>query len=124
MALSKRELGRLGEKIACQFLVQHHYQIIETNFQTRSGEIDLICYDQEGAVVFIEVKTRSNLNLGYPEEAVGKIKQAKMLKVAEEYILDRPDLSDKNYYFDVLALEINFQTRLAKVKHFKHILSG
>lgn len=59
-ALERRHiLGIYGENVAADFLSHHGFQILERNFRTRDGEIDIIC-EGEGALVFVEVKTRNS----------------------------------------------------------------
>ena len=64
----KKLLGRVGEKKACAFLKDNGYKILETNYRTPFGEIDIIV-EIDKITVFVEVKTRSNENYGFPCEA-------------------------------------------------------
>ena len=70
--------GEKGESLAKSFLVKNGYTIIDTNFRTKTGEIDIIAKKNE-IIVFIEVKTRSSLTYGYPYEAVGYKKRQKII---------------------------------------------
>ena len=73
MSISTITAGALGEKAACELLQKQGYKIIDRNFRTRYGEIDIIALDFSNkleTLVFVEVKTRWNLDYGYPEEAV------------------------------------------------------
>ena len=85
MSLLTKLLGKEGEDRAAQFLMKEGYRIIERNYRTRSGEIDLIAL-HDGAVVFIEVKTRTSNAFGAPELAVNPRKQQRMVKAALGYI--------------------------------------
>lgn len=84
--LNNKETGRLGEKIAKGYLINNGYSIVETNYNTRYGEIDVIG-NEGGTLAFIEVKTRRGVGFGYPREAVNRYKQLKIIKMAEYYIL-------------------------------------
>lgn len=87
MGQNNREIGGYYETRAAEFLIQHGYEILEFNYRTRFGEIDLIAKD--GAyLVFIEVKYRSNCKMGFPEEAVNKQKQAKIFRCAQVYFME------------------------------------
>ena len=67
----RKEIGKWGENIACQYLQRKNYKIIEKNFSCQQGEIDLIAKDiNKKELVFIEVKTRSNFKYGNPADAV------------------------------------------------------
>ena len=102
MSLLGKLLGRTGEDTAALFLVSRGYRILERNYRTRSGEIDLIGLHQ-GTVAFIEVKTRSNNAFGAPELAVNERKQQRMTKAALGYIKAKK-LHQVPCRFDVVAI--------------------
>jgi putative endonuclease len=79
------KLGQKGEGFAAKFLKKKGYKIIEQNFKTRIGEIDIIA-DDRGTLVFVEVKTRENLHYGQPFEAVHYFKKRKIAHVAMLYL--------------------------------------
>ncbi|OGD83485.1 hypothetical protein A2572_00265 [Candidatus Collierbacteria bacterium RIFOXYD1_FULL_40_9] len=77
--------GRKGEEIAANFLGNKGYLIVERNFRTRFGEIDIVCLD--GAIlVFVEVKTKIGHVFGEPEEMVSKSKLVQVQRMGEIYI--------------------------------------
>lgn len=83
--MNKRSVGTEYEARAAAYLESQGYRILERNYRTKIGEIDLIARD--GAVlVFVEVKYRSGLNYGYPIEAVGPRKAATIRLVASQYL--------------------------------------
>ena len=83
----KQELGRNGENIASKVLENKNYKILERNFRCRQGEIDIIAYDEATKeIVFVEVKTRSNLCFGKPREAVDNQKKKQLYKAAKYYL--------------------------------------
>lgn len=79
-------LGRYGEDKAEEFLKKNGYRIIERNFKTKFGEIDIIAKNKR-ELVFIEVKTRSSTKFGYPEESVDNKKFNRIKRCAEIYLL-------------------------------------
>ena len=85
MSLARKLLGKLGEDRAALYLSRRGYKILERNFRTPAGEIDLIAL-HEGEVVFVEGKTRTDGSFGPPELAVNPAKQRRMLKAALSYI--------------------------------------
>lgn len=85
MTLKKKELGAKGEEIAVRYLKSRGYRILERNYRVRLGEIDIIA-EHGDDLVFIEVKTRSDILFGSPFESVTKQKQQQLSKVALEYI--------------------------------------
>jgi putative endonuclease len=80
-----RALGRLGEDRVARWYVGHGYQILDRNWRSRTGEIDLVCANQR-VVVFCEVKTRRSDRLGAPVEAVTQSKQLRLRRLAAEYL--------------------------------------
>ena len=102
MSLLTKLLGKDGEDRAARFLAKRGYRILERNYSTRSGEIDLIAL-HEGVVVFVEVKTRTNAAYGAPELAVTSRKQRRMVKAALGYISYKK-LHQVPCRFDVVAI--------------------
>lgn len=84
----KRILGAGGEEKAAKYLKKNGYKILERNFKCRFGEVDIIA-EKDGAVAFIEVKTRSSDYFGAPNEAVDKRRQFRYIKTAEYYFAGR-----------------------------------
>jgi putative endonuclease len=82
---TRKEIGRNGERIAAEWLVQHGYQILATNYFARVGEIDIVAwYLKEPRLCFIEVKTRKK-RTGEAEYAHTNQKQQKVRKAAQVY---------------------------------------
>ena len=96
------EKGRLGEEIALKYIISKGGTRVEKNYRTKMGEIDLIAR-MNGELVFVEVKSRSNINYGYPCEAVNYKKKRKITNVAKYYILDN-SLEDISVRFDVIEI--------------------
>ena len=99
----KKLLGRAGEKLAQKFLKGKGYKIVKTNYKTYLGEIDIIAED-EGVIVFVEVKTRTSENYGLPCEAVDKKRQERYYKTAT-YYLQKEKKTDAECRFDVIEIE-------------------
>lgn len=97
--------GKLGEEIALKYIVSKGGKIIEKNYKTKIGEIDLIA-KLNGEIVFVEVKSRSNINYGYPSEAVNYKKRKKITTVAKFYILDN-SLQNISIRFDVIEVYLS-----------------
>jgi putative endonuclease len=98
-------LGNSGEEAAVRFLRKKRFDIVCRGFRFHRGEIDIIAYDR-GTLVFIEVKTRQNLDCGLPEESVTPAKQRQIRMLAEAFLaLNR--LADIPCRFDILSLLYN-----------------
>ncbi|HPA25952.1 MAG TPA: YraN family protein [bacterium] len=120
--MTNRELGNLGEKIAQNYLIKKGYQIMATNYYGRHGEIDIIAKEKTSAeLVFLEVKTRTNRQYGYPEDAVNALKKYHLVHTAEKFLWQKHYPGHQNYRFDTIAIEINFNSKQAKIKHLKCI---
>lgn len=94
--------GRTGEDIACAYLKKKKYEIIERNFSTSVGEIDIIAAD-DGYLVFVEVKARRSTEHGAPSEAVNYHKQRKISQVASQF-LSKYSKFDCPVRFDVIEV--------------------
>ena len=102
MIPNKRKVGANYEKIAGEYLISQGYEIIEYNFYSRFGEIDIVAR-QNGYYVFVEVKYRENKEKGHPLEAVSVNKQRTISKCAF-YYLQRYGLGDVPVRFDVVGI--------------------
>ena len=99
---NKRKIGADYEKIAGEYLRQQGYEIIEYNFRSRGGEIDIVAL-HEGYLVFVEVKYRNTPKKGYPMEAVSLQKQRIISRCAACY-LKKHQLYDVPVRFDVVGV--------------------
>ncbi|MEK7177614.1 MAG: YraN family protein [Patescibacteria group bacterium] len=86
MSLYQKNLGKTGEDLAIDFLKSHSYSILEKNFRSKFGEIDVIA-EKKHCLYFVEVKTRSNTYHGEPYEAVNKRKIYHIKKASQYYLL-------------------------------------
>lgn len=113
-----KEVARIGEEFAAQYLKDSGYQILERNYRLRSGEIDVIA--KEGRrIVFVEVKTRRSLKFGVPQAAVTLAKQKQISKIALSY-LQANNLLDAPCRFDVVAIYLSSNKKSTPTK-FEHI---
>jgi len=113
------ELGKCGEEFAKQYLLGKGYRIIETNWRCEHLEIDIIAQKFDFLSI-IEVKTRSNNNSGYPEEAVTVPKMRKLLKAAEKYM--QLNNFTNGVRFEVLALTKSGES--FDVEHFEEAFTS
>lgn len=93
--------GEWGEAQAAAFLVQKGFRILERNFRTRFGELDIIA-EKDGFLVFVEVKTRKNDHFAKAREAVTKTKQQKLRITAELWLQQHPTALQPR--FDVIEV--------------------
>lgn len=112
--MKRRETGILGEKLACEFLGNNGYKIIERNFRCPGGEVDIIAQRQD-TLVFIEVRTKSSRQFGSPEESITPTKMEHMRNVAAYYWQSRSNLPE-SWRIDVIAIEMNSRGRVSRIE--------
>ena len=95
------ELGKLGEELAVEYLKKNGYKILNTNWTFQKAEIDIIA-QIENILAIIEVKTRSSLEFGLPQDFVKPKKIQLLVKAVDAYVTER-DL-DLHVRFDIIAI--------------------
>lgn len=109
--------GTSGEVIAAHYLKQQGYTLVETNFRSKLGEIDIVVEDGP-QIVFVEVKTRSSTTFGVPSEAITPKKLHSLIQSAEYYL--RINNLGQNYRID--AVEVIMQnSTVTSINHIKNI---
>lgn len=112
----KIDAGKKGEGLAASYLIKQGYKIIEKNYRTKLGEIDIIA-DDNGCTSFIEVRSKNTPEFGLPEDTIHKRKQAQITKAALAYI-KKFHLENVSCRFDVVCIDnvdMNFpEIRLIK----------
>lgn len=120
MSDARKETGVLGEKMACQYLKGKGYKILDQNYRTRGGEIDIVA--EEGKIiVFVEVKTRTNRLFGFPEEAIDARKQHKLAITAENYLAVHR-LYEADYRIDSIGIELGENGSVLDLRHEKDVV--
>ena len=112
-----RLLGRQGQKLCEKFLRAKGYKTLTRNFSCRTGEIDLVMMDND-AVVFVEVKARTNEDFADAEAAVTKAKQVRMTKAANLFI-KKYKLENLPLRFDVVILITDGKTK-PQIRHYEN----
>lgn len=102
------ELGKKGEELAVNFLQENGYEIIERNWTFQKAEIDIIA-QKDNFLAIVEVKTRSSLDFGDPQDFVKPKKIQLLIKAVNAYINDREmDFDDEiEVRFDIIAIHKN-----------------
>ena len=127
--MSSKDVGVLGEKIAAQYLTSKQYTILEKNYRPsfisgpQIGEIDIIARKGD-SIYFIEVKTIVQTHGSqqyYPENKVDFVKQKKIMKTAELWLMQKKILLDNPWQVDVIAVEIDQRAKTARIRHLENI---
>lgn len=120
MARKRQLLGSAGENFAAEYLIQKGYLILERNYRTPYGEIDIIAQYND-TLVFVEVKTRSNTAFGNPEDSINARKIDHLTSSIAFYLQERP-LECHDLRIDVLALQKQRGKEMS-ITHFENAIS-
>ncbi|WP_420829258.1 YraN family protein [Bifidobacterium simiiventris] len=100
-----KQLGALGEQVAALWLQAHDCIMLDRNWRCRYGELDLIVLDPDGAIVFVEVKTRRGVRFGSPQEAVTGRKQVNLRRAGVQWLMEPEHrVAHRSVRFDVIAV--------------------
>jgi putative endonuclease len=114
MKPDRRALGAAGEDAACRFLQGEGFVLVERNWRTRAGEIDVIAA-KGGLIVFAEVKSRTGTAFGEPEESVTPVKARRIRGLASEYLSQSERGGDVR--FDVIAVMLDGDGNVKEIRH-------
>ncbi|HZJ83224.1 MAG TPA: YraN family protein [Clostridia bacterium] len=107
--MNNKELGDWGEQQAKGYLKSQGFIILEKNYRSHIGEVDLIAKDGD-FLVFVEVKTRTSKAYGFPMEAIGPKKQNKYFKMASIYAKHR-GIHDVSFRFDIIEVMVKYNSK-------------
>lgn len=100
--MKRKECGNLAEEIASRYLSEQGLEILARNYYVRSGELDIVAQDKD-MLVFVEVRSKSRIDYGSPEETVSLKKQHFLYRAAEQYLI-KEKKSDMLCRFDVVSI--------------------
>lgn len=118
--LSSIQIGRIGEQIAHSYLSSKGLHVIDKNFRTKYGEIDLII-KKDKKIIFVEVKTRVGNQKGMPYEAVTRNKYSHLKLAAQLYVL-KNNLKEYKLSIHVVSIILNPDLKVEKIDHFEDVL--
>jgi putative endonuclease len=101
---ARRAQGDAAEERACRHLDRSGFTIVERNFRTRGGEIDIVARKGD-VLVFVEVRSREDAGFGTPEASVTPAKRRRIVAAARRYLSKVPPSSWREARFDVIAIE-------------------
>ena len=127
MSVRGKDVGNRGEDIAAAYLEAIGYRILHRNYRFGRLELDLVCYEPpgdginvvpgQGEIVFAEVKTRSGLGFGRPEEAISETKRRRIAQAAQAWLREQ-SMEQASCRFDVIAVVLQKDADPI-VTHFK-----
>ncbi len=118
MRQNNKVVGRRGEDIACEYLLDKGYRLVQRNWSTQFGELDIICWEGEN-LVFVEVKTKIGCDFGNPEEMVNKGKLSQVKRLGELYTI-KNNLSC-SCRVDVVAVVLDSDMKKTRLSHYSAV---
>ena len=119
--------GKLGEDLACNYLIRDGYRIVDRNYRLKIGEIDIVAMSKDKTLVFVEVKTMQESGNPaiaelMPEDNLTKAKLEKLSRACELFVGRNPELvSDRNgWRIDLVAVSLN-QNLKPEFKHYENL---
>jgi len=147
--MDSKKIGNFGERIACYYLENKGFKILERNYfknwtAVRKGEIDIIAKlrgsildtfrgKKDDAIHFIEVKTiqqsfdrrKAPFERGFsPEEKVDFLKQRKLIKLAQSWLSENKISLESKWQIDIISIKVDLNEKKAKIKHFQNAVSS
>jgi putative endonuclease len=124
---STKDIGNRGEDLAVAYLEDQGFRLFDRNYRFERAEVDVVAFepnadDTGGEIVFVEVKTRTSLGYGAPEDAVDEAKQRLIAKAAEAWLHERR-LDGAPVRFDVVAVVLR-QGRAPDITHHRDAFWG
>lgn len=116
--MNQGEFGRWGEEKAVSYLVRKNYHILARNYRCNCGEIDIIA-QYENTICFVEVKTRSSVRFGLPNEAVTLEKQRKLTRTALTYLTEFQTI-DKALRMDIIEILYDNKKKRYYLRHIEN----
>jgi putative endonuclease len=120
MAPGRTETGSAGEAFVAGRLQRAGWKILDRNWRTRGGELDIVALDGD-VLVFVEVRVRSGDRVVAAEETVGRTKIARLMRAAEVYVAAHPQLSEHIWRVDFVAVTLGSNGAVRRYNHFANL---
>ena len=131
-------VGKLGEDLACRFLEERGFKVLERNYWKKWGEIDIVAQEKslfrkrETAVHFVEVKAvareinedgviRETRHGFQPEDAIHPWKIKRLKRAIQSYLLEK-NLQDSNWQFDIVAVFVDQDKKITKIRYTENVV--
>ena len=103
--MNTKQIGNKGENLACEYLLSKGYAIIEHNWRTKRGEVDIIAVKND-ILVFVEVKTLPNGTLDMIQRELNYQKRQRIIKTSKRFLLKHRQYSNSYIRFDVIVIDM------------------
>lgn len=117
--MNSKQVGFIAESLATEELKNKGFQILERNFSNKWGEIDIIA-QKSGTIIFVEVKAKTGLDFGLPEEMINPGKLRRVRTMAAIYLQGRT-LSCLSCRLDVIAVVLNPDNTIQRLTHYENV---
>jgi len=132
--MNPKQLGNFGENIACYYLKNKGYKILDKNYSRKwiqgpqKGEIDIIAQKDDN-IHFIEVKTltesnRERFSVISPEEKVNFQKQKQLIKITQDWLSEKKVPLESKWQIDAVAIKIDLGLKKAKIRHIQNAIGA
>lgn len=124
------KIGKIGEDIACEYLINKQWKIINRNYRRKSDEIDIIARSTDGILVFCEVKSliarnRENERIDFlkPEDNMTSNKLRKITRACEFFVRQNPEMinEERGWRIDLLAIDIGTEGKMLNIRHYTNL---
>jgi putative endonuclease len=123
----KRQLGNIGENIACEFLIRRGFKILGRNYEKKWGELDVIA-EKKGIIHFVEVKSVSCVTLDFvthetnhrPEDNMHPLKLKRLVRTMQSYMLEKN--LDNDFQLDLVTVRIDKKRRVGRAEIIENII--
>ena len=122
------KIGKMGEDIACEYLINRHWKVLGRNYRRKSDEIDIIARSKDKTLVFVEVKSlrraEALLSAAFtPEDNLSSAKLHKISRTCEffarkySWLID----ADRGWRIDLIAIDLNYDGSPIDLRHYENI---
>ena len=121
---TSRQIGDIGERLARVHLESRGYRVVESNYRSRWGEVDLIA--RLGPVwAFVEVRTRRSVAYGSPEESLTAAKAQRLIYTAQQYLeRNALDSAETQWRIDLIAINLGAGSRVLSIHHLENVVQA
>lgn len=112
-------IGQIGENLAAEYLAERGYRVLDRNWSTKWGELDIVA-QKEGVMVYVEVKTKVGEGFGTPEDMVNSYKIRQVRQTAEVYRITH-NLPEGQARIDVIAIVLDKDHQVVRLEQYENV---
>lgn len=116
----KQKTGNIGEGLACRFLIERGFKIVEKNYRKKWGELDIVA-EREGILHFVEVKAISNPDYN-PEANLRLWKKQRLSRAIRTYLAERKIPDEQDFLIDIIAIYLDFPRKKARIRILENVI--